>query len=66
LYFKNLVSEAEERAVLAKRRSLKLTFANLSKSTKISFYNEMFKTGKFFNQPVSTIGPGQKQDWFSF
>ena len=26
----------------------------------------MFKTGKFFNQPVSNIGPGQKQDWFSF
>ena len=45
---------------MGKRRSLKLTFTNLSKSTKISFHLDMFKTGKFFNHPVNTIGHGEK------
>merc|ERR1711935_1300737 len=53
-------TEADERTVMGKRRSLKLTFTNLSKSTKINFHLDMFKTGKFFNHPVNTIGHGEK------
>ena len=46
--------------VMGKRRSLKLTFTNLSKSTKINYHRDMFKTGKFFNHPVNTINHGEK------
>merc|ERR1712150_291766 len=53
-------TEAEERAVMAKRRPLKLTFTNLSKSTRINYHQDMFKTGKFFNHPVNTINHGEK------
>ena len=53
-------SEAEERMVMAKRRPLKLTFTNLSKSTRINYHQDMFKTGKFFNHPVNTINNGEK------
>ena len=55
------VSEAEEQTILKKRRSLKITFANLSKSETLSCENFLFKTGKFYNQPVDDIRPGQKQ-----
>ena len=58
------ISAAEEATILGKRRSLKLTFANLSKSDTLSTVNEFFKTGKFYNQPVDSIPPGHKQTVF--
>ena len=55
-----LVTEADEKMVMGKRRSLKLTFTNLSKSTTINYHRDMFKTGKFFNHPVNAINHGEK------
>lgn len=55
------ISTSEENIIMAKRRSLKLTFANLSKSDTLSCVNEFFKTGKLYNQPVDSIPPGHKQ-----
>ena len=49
---------------LAKRRSLKLSFVNLSKNDTICCTNQFFKTGKFYNQPVDTVPPGHKQTIF--
>ena len=50
--------------VLAKRRALKLTFANLSKDNLMCCTNTLFKTGKFDNEPNDVIQPGQKQTVF--
>merc|ERR1712193_419968 len=30
----------------------------------MSYHKDMFKTGKFFNHPVSTINPGERQTIF--
>ena len=58
------VSADEETRILGKRRSLKLTFANLSNSDTLMTVNQLFKTGKFYNQPVDSIPPGKKQTIF--
>lgn len=49
---------------MERRRPLKLTFANLSKSDRLCCSQSFFKVGQFYNHPVNSIQPGHKQSVF--
>lgn len=57
----SIISDEEVETVMNRRRPLKLTFANLSKSDLICCMNKYLNRGKMYNQPVASIPPGHKQ-----
>ena len=57
----NKISSNDESGIMARRRPLKLTFVNLSKSDRLCCTRTYFKVGQCYNHPVDSIPPGHKQ-----